>query len=334
MAKRPTIAAVAELAGVSNSAVSHVFNGRAKVSAATEQRIRKAADDLNWRPSLAGRTVSGVAGHSLGLVITRTGDTFGRDPFFVRLLAGLTRPLSEIGWSLSMTVIGADDEAEVYRQWWAEQRVEGFLLVDLRLDDPRPALLDKLSAPGVVLGVPLDESAIPSVSLSDAVVLPDVLGRLSALGHRRVARVGAGTGLAHTRGRDLDFARACADLGLDAVLLDWHTDSPDPLREILDHPSRVTALIFDSEALATEAISHAQDLDVGVPADISIMAWEDSWVSELVRPRLTALDAPVEESARTAVELIERLSRGEAVESVVLPGRRLVLRESVGPARP
>ncbi|MCI2422530.1 substrate-binding domain-containing protein [Saccharopolyspora sp. K220] len=62
------------------------------------------------------------------------------------------------------------------------------------------------------------------------------------------------------------------------------------------------------------------------------MAWEDSWISELVRPRLTALQAPIEESARTAVRMIEQLVRGEAVASVVLPGRRLVVRDSTGPA--
>lgn len=328
--KRATIAAVARRAGVSPSAVSHVFNGRPNVSAATAERIRQAADELNWRPNYASRKVSGRGGRSLGLVIARASDTFGRDPFFMRLLAGLTEPLADIGWSLSLTLVRVEDEARVYREWWAEQRVDGFLLVDVRTDDPRLALVEQLGAPAVMLGAPVG-AVVPAVTVRDDAAFTEVLTHLAGLGHRRVARVNDAPGLAHTRARDERFAAAAGPSGVEPSYAVWDADAKDPVADLLGRLDGVTAIIVDSEVMAAEIVAHAPELGVSIPGQLSVVAWEDSWVSTLVRPRLTALDAPVEESARTAVTLLAQLVRGEQAGPHPVGARRLTLRDSTAP---
>lgn len=330
--RRPTIAAVAQAAGVSVSAVSHVFNGRTNISPETAQRIRAAADALNWRPNLAGRRISGAVGHSIGLVVTQSEETFRRDPFFIRLIAGLTAPLAQVGWSLSLTVVPPAEEEQIYRQWWTEQRVDGFLLVDLRSKDPRIPLLRSLSATAVALGPAPGASPVPAVTLDDESALEQVLDHLAGLGHRRIARVTSAPGLMHSRQRDRALNAAARLRGLTVRTLTWDESAADPVGQLLAARGNASAVVLDSEALATRVVAHAPDLGVRVPADLSVLSWEDSWVSELVRPRLTALSAPVEESARTAVELLHRMVRGESAHSVVVPGRRLVVRESTGPA--
>lgn len=332
--KRVTIAAVAERAGVSTSAVSHVFNGRPNVSLATAERIRRAADELNWRPNVASRKISGRGG-SLGLVVARSRGTFDRDPFFMRLIAGLTEPLSELGWSLSLTLVPADEEERTYREWWAEQRVDGFLLVDVRVDDPRLALVAGLGAPAVLLGAPVaavDGAApVPAITLHDDSAFADVLGHLGELGHRRVARVSDAPGLAHSALRDIRFADAARARGMEAVFAPWEPSDGDAVADLLGRLDGATAIIVDSESIAAEIVAHAPEVGVRVPEQLSVVAWEDSWVSTMVRPRLTALDAPVERSARAAVELLARLARGETAGSETISGRRLVLRDSTAP---
>ncbi|MFK3836536.1 MULTISPECIES: LacI family DNA-binding transcriptional regulator [unclassified Microbacterium] len=328
---RATIAAVAARAGVSPSAVSHVFNGRPNVSAATAARIRQAADELHWRPNYASRKVSGQGGRSLGLVIARSGDTFERDPFFMRLIAGLTEPLAEIGWSLSLTLVRADDEERVYREWWSEQRVDAFLLVDLRDDDPRIGFVRELGAPAVLLGAPVDD-AVPAVTVHDDAAYEEVLEHLHGLGHRAVARVSDSPGLVHARDRDRRFVDAAEKRGMTSLVLRWERAASDPVADLLARAGTTTALLVDSEALAAEIVAHAPEIGVRVPEQLSVIAWEDSWVSSLVRPRLTALDAPVEESARTAVALLAQLVSGEDVVSQSVSARRLIVRESSGPA--
>lgn len=328
---RVTIAAVAARAGVSTSAVSHVFNGRPNVSSATADRIRQAADDLHWRPNYASRKVSGQGGRSLGLVIARSGDTFERDPFFMRLIAGLTEPLAEIGWSLSLTLVHAADEERVYREWWSEQRVDGFLLVDVRDQDPRIDQVRELGAPAVLLGAPVD-GAVPAVTVQDDAAYDEALAHLGALGHRLIARVSDSPGLVHSRDRDRRFIDAARARGMTPLALRWDRTAQDPVADLLRRAGATTALLVDSEAMATEIIAHAPEIGVQVPEQLSIIAWEDSWVSTLVRPRLTALDAPVEESARTAVALLARLANGENAESQTVSARRLVVRESTARA--
>jgi DNA-binding LacI/PurR family transcriptional regulator len=329
--KRVTIAAVARLAGVSPSAVSHVFNGRPNVSETTATRIRAAADELNWRPNFASRKVSGQGGRSLGLVIARSHETFGRDPFFMRLLAGLTEPLARIGWALSLTLVHADEEEQVYRQWWSEQRVDAFLLVDVRDDDPRLALVEQLGAPAALLGAPVP-GPVASVTVRDDSAFAEAIEHLTGLGHRGVTRVTDAPGLAHTRARDRRFRRAAGERGVKASLATWNPDADDPVADLLGRLDGATAIIVDSETIAAEIVAHAPEIGVRVPEQLSVIAWEDSWVSTIARPRLTAFDAPVEESARTAVALLERLVRGEAVEPQTVSGRRLLVRESTAPA--
>lgn len=324
---RATIAAVAARAGVSPSAVSHVFNGRQNVSVKTEARIRKAADELNWRPNYASRKVSGGGGRSLGLVIGRERGTFERDPFFMRLIAGLTEPLADIGWSLSLALVRSEDEERVYQDWWNEQRVDAFLLVDVRDDDPRIAHVRRLSAPAVLLGAPVDD-VVPAVTVSDDSAFDAVLVHLGDLGHRSIARVSESPGLAHTRDRDRRFAEAAERRGFEASVVPWTADASDPVADLIERIGAATAIIVDSEATAAEIIAHAPEVGRRVPEHLSVVAWEDSWVSSLVRPRLTALDAPVEESARTAVRLLQQLVKGEDAVSQTVAGRRLIIRES------
>lgn len=328
---RATIAAVAARAGVSPSAVSHVFNGRPNVSAATAERIRRAADELHWRPNYASRKVSGRGGRSLGLVVARSGDTFERDPFFMRLIAGLTAPLAEIGWSLALTLVRADDEEAVYREWWSEQRVDAFLLVDVRDDDPRIGLVRELAAPAVLLGSPVDD-AVPAVTVHDEAAYEEVLGHLQGLGHRSIARVSDSPGLVHARDRDRRFLDAAVARDMTPVVLQWDAAADDPVADLLRRSGGATALLVDSESMAAEIVAHAPEIGVRVPEQLSVIAWEDSWVSSLVRPRLTALDAPVEESARTAVVLLVALVDGEDAASRTVSARRLIVRDSSGPA--
>ncbi|MFF4367884.1 LacI family DNA-binding transcriptional regulator [Streptomyces sp. NPDC001594] len=153
MARRPTIKDIARQAGVSESAVSFALNGKPGVSDATRARIRAVAQELGWQPNSAARALSGERSGAVGLVLARPAHTLGSESFFLRLVSGIQEVLSAAGTALLFQVV-EDVEAEcaVYRQWWAERRVDGVLVVDPRTRDPRPALLTRLGLPAVVIG--------------------------------------------------------------------------------------------------------------------------------------------------------------------------------------
>ena len=117
----------------------------------------------------------------------------------MELISGVEAELSARSYALTLQVV-ADHDAEiaVYRRWWAERRVDGVLLCDLRADDQRIPVLEELGLPAVVIGGPGGTGALASVWSDDAAALTETVEYLVALGHRRIARVGGLPNLLHT----------------------------------------------------------------------------------------------------------------------------------------
>ncbi|WP_374776127.1 LacI family transcriptional regulator [Streptomyces sp. NBC_01310] len=153
MARRPTIKDIARQAGVSESAVSFALNDRPGVSQDTRARIRRVAEELGWQPNSAARALSGERSGAVGLVLARPAHTLGVESFFLQLVSGIQEVLSAARTALLFQVVeDIDAECAVYRRWWAERRVDGVLVVDPRVRDPRPALLEELALPAVTIG--------------------------------------------------------------------------------------------------------------------------------------------------------------------------------------
>src|SRR5689334_19053067 len=102
--KRPTIADIAERAGVTKSTVSFALNGRPGVSDATRARILDIAHEMGWQPSRAARALSGGRAGVLGLVVDRPARTLGVEPFFMQLISGIEGELSSRDIALMLQV--------------------------------------------------------------------------------------------------------------------------------------------------------------------------------------------------------------------------------------
>src|SRR3954471_11781387 len=187
MAAKPTIADVARAAGVSKGLVSFALNDRPGVSVDTKQRILAVADELGFRPSVQGRSLSTRLAYSVGLVITRDADLVAADPVYPPFIAGAERVLMAAGRTLTLSMLGRErDEEAHYRALVADRRVDGVIIGDLRPADSRLGLLAELGLPAVTLGRTGD-ARFPAVSVDDAAGVVATVEHLVALGHRRLA---------------------------------------------------------------------------------------------------------------------------------------------------
>src|SRR5919108_180194 len=160
--RRPTIADVAERAGVSPTLVSFAFNDRPGVSANTRERILTAARELRWRPSASARALTQSRTRAIGLVLSRGADQLEVDSFFVRFLSGAERTLARADYAMLLQLVPATDAAgalSAYERLTGAGRVDGFLLTDPELDDPRFGLLVEAAIPVVIAGRPA--AAVP-----------------------------------------------------------------------------------------------------------------------------------------------------------------------------
>src|ERR671916_3397352 len=135
--RRPTIDDVAARAGVSSAAVSFAMNGRPGVGEETRRRILDPAQELGWHPSAHARGLAQARAHAIGLLLSRPVEQLEVDPFFVRFLAGIERTLARTDHALVLRVSGGPTDLAAYERLAASGRVDGFLLCDVELDDPR-----------------------------------------------------------------------------------------------------------------------------------------------------------------------------------------------------
>jgi len=335
--KRATIAEIAKRAGVSKGAVSYALNGQPGVSESTRRRVIELAAEMGWHPNSAARALSAARAGALGLVLARPASMLGVEPFMMKLISGMETTLATRSTALLLQVV-PDHDAEVaaYRRWWAERRVDGIFLVNLRVDDKRVPVLEELGLPAVVIGGPGHHGSLPGVWSDDASAMAMVVEYLAALGHRRIARVAGPPGLLHTELRGRAFDEVAARLELESAVTLITDYSPEQgaqvTRRLLSAATRPTAILYDNDVMAVAGTSVAHEMAVDVPQDLSIVAWDDSVLCEIVHPALTALKRDIVAYGTHAAERLLELLGGATVPDLEDAMPRLVARGST--ARP
>lgn len=322
--RRPTIMDIARRAGVSKGSVSYALNGLPGVSDSTRSRIVSIAEEMGWHPNSAARALSGARSQAVGLAVARPAPTLGLEGFFMQLISGIEAELSRRSVALMLQVVAdVDAELSTYRRWWGERRVDGVLVTDLRLDDPRVGLLEELGMPAVVVGGPGHHGDLSAVWTDDAAAVTVALEYLAALGHRRIARVAGRADFLHTTTRDTAFTDAIARMGLvdgGTIATDYSAEQgARATRTLLSATPAPTAIVFDNDVMAVAGTAVAHEMGLQVPRDLSIVAGDDSPLCQHVHPPITAVFRDVtalgEQAAAALLGLLDDPANGETQAS-------------------
>jgi DNA-binding LacI/PurR family transcriptional regulator len=334
--RRVTISDIAKRAGVSKGAVSLALNDRPGVSDETRERILAIVKELGWSPNRAARALSAAKAGACGLVLARPARMLALEPFFVELISGVESELSERSIALTIQLVhDLDQEIAVYRRWWAERRVDGILMVDLRTNDPRIGALREIGLPAVIVGGPVQNHELPAAWHDEAPVVADIVRYLAKLGHTRIARVSGLSEFVHTATRTAAFFAVTAELGLDAdvVETDFAPESgARATRKLLSKPEPPTAIVYDSDLLAVTGLGVAHQMGFSVPDDLSIIAWDDSLMCGVVHPPLTAMTRDIPAYGAAATKLLLAAIDGDSTADVETRRAELTPRGSTGPA--
>lgn len=336
--RRITIADIAREAAVSTSAVSYALNNRPGVGAQTKERILAVADQLGWRPSRAARALySSSLVNSVGLLMLSVerphGDTAD---FFVEFLAGVQEYLAQEDVLLVLHSVPDRDVAnETYRRWRAERCVDGVILLNPLVRDPRIPFLEELKLPAVVVGDVRGRTDLPAVWTDDQHATSLAISRLVELGHRRIARIGTGRDFLHTEIRRRAFVAATRRAGL-ASDLSYYTDSRPPhelVMDLLKQDNPPTALLVESSTAAVNIVVGLQSVGIAVPDTISVMSWDDTALCQVVQPAITAFQRNIRGYGYLVAEHLLRIVSGEQPGQIVGTATELVERASIGPPR-
>jgi DNA-binding LacI/PurR family transcriptional regulator len=324
--KRPTISDVAALAGTSKGTVSFVLNGRPGVAPTTRERVLAAIQDLGFAPSQVARSLSNSRAGVIGLVLARTPQTLRADPFFAPFIAGVEFGITESdNLVLLRFVDGEQAELSIYQRLAKSRQVDGFILADLRHDDARLPLLRELHMPAVTLNRPDVDSSFVAVCNDETSGIQQAAAHLVALGHRRIAHVSGPPQYLHAMQRDATWRRALAAHGVDlagSVSSDFTADGgAHATRSLLAGAAddRPTAIVYDNDTMALAGAKAAQALGFDVPADVSVVGFDDAELSAHVSPSLTTIRTDPfawgETAARTLLRVIDGADPGAEVSA-------------------
>jgi DNA-binding LacI/PurR family transcriptional regulator len=307
---RVTINDVARAAGVSKGAASLALNGKPGVAAATRTRVTEAARRLGWRPHVAARALANASAGAFGLVVARSAEILSAEHFFMSLIGGIEAELSARGMALVLQVVpDIDAEVAVLEQWSAERRVDGVILIDARVDDPRLPALARLDLPAVAFGSVGRAPELPTLVADEPRRMRIVLEHLTAAGHRRITYLSGDPRFEHVVERTRPLTSLADELGahIDIVASDYSEDSVrawiDPmLREAPD--ARPTAVVADNDLVAVHLLRAAAARDLHVPEDLAVLALEDSPLCSLITPQVTALRRDIVACGRELVRML------------------------------
>ena len=204
---------------MSPAAVSFAVNGRPGVGEETRARILETAKELGWHPSASARALTEARARTIGLVLARQTEELEADSFFVRFLAGIERKLAAADYALLLHLVpvaGAEKTLGAYERLAAGGRVDGFLLTDPELEDPR---LHLLRGRGAARGRRRAARTRLAVSVGGDRSRPgmvEAVEHLVSLGHERIGFLGGGESYEHVQRRLLRWREAVQAAGLDA----------------------------------------------------------------------------------------------------------------------
>ncbi|MGW7299478.1 LacI family DNA-binding transcriptional regulator [Streptomyces sp. NPDC054829] len=339
-AARPTSRDVARLAGVSHTAVSFVFNGRAEgnLSPATQERIRQAAVQLGYRPDPVARGLRRRRTAVIGLVT----DEIASSPFAGRLLRGAM----ETAWADDHLVLTVDSGGDPAKEDAAvaellDRRVDGIIYAAMSLRRVRvPEGLHRTHS--VLANCLPEDDSLPAVIPADRAGGRTAARLLLDQGHRRIAHIGGSDDIASVE-RLRGFRDTLRAEGI-TVPRPWvvrtggeiSSGYEGALRLLENVPAdeRPTGVFAYNDRVAAGILHAATRLGLTVPADLSVVGYDDQeHMAAHLAPALTTVALPHRAMGEAAARLLlDAIETGRTPPATV---RRLacgvVSRESVGP---
>ncbi|MEJ3750293.1 LacI family DNA-binding transcriptional regulator [Actinomycetes bacterium KLBMP 9797] len=327
-----TITDVARHAGVAVSTVSYVLSGKRAISATTRQRVMASIRTLGYHPNAGARALASRRANAIALVLPlRSGMHL---PVLMQFATAVVTTARQ--FDHDVLLVTADEGPDGLRRIAASAMVDGIVLMDIEMHDPRVPLLRDLERPSVLIGFPADAEHLTCVDLDFYRAGAICVEHLAALGHRDIALLGApavvyerDTGFAHrTRA---GFTETAERLGVAAVAQPCD-ESYDGVRQeltgLLERHPQLTGLVVHNEAAVGHVLAILPTLGRQVPHDISVVAICPDEVAERASPALTSVLIPAEDVGRQAVTLLMRKLEGQPAPAGTLLDPRLTVRAS------
>ncbi len=330
-----TLEEVAHLAGVSRATVSRVVNGSPRVSPEVRTEVQSAIERLGYVPNRAARSLVTRRSDSIAVVITEPTARLFSDPFFPRLLRGISSELAARDRQLILLMPDSAADESRTADYLTAGHVDGALLVSLHANDPLPDRLSTAGIPIVLVGRPPKGIRASYVDVDNRQGAQSAVGHLIAGGRRVIATIAGPGDMAAGTDRLAGYRDALAEAGIapDPALettADFTQDGGSvAMSRLLATRPDIDAVFAASDLMAVGALTALAGTGRRVPADVAVVGFDDSPVATSTTPQLTSVRQPIEEMGHEVARLlIAAVEASDPVPRRVILATELVRRAS------
>jgi DNA-binding LacI/PurR family transcriptional regulator len=330
-----TLEEVATRAGVSRATVSRVVNGSPKVSPDVRRAVEAAVTELGYIPNRAARSLVTRRSGSVGVVITEPTGRLFSDPFFPRLLRGISGALTARDLQLILLMPASPSETARTADYLTGGHVDGILLVSLHGEDPLPDRLVRAGVPFVVGGRLLRNPQASFVDVDNRGGARSAVEHLLAGGRRVVATITGPADMGAGVDRLAGYREALGDAGiapdptLEAIGDFTQEGGTAAMERLLAARPDIDAVFAASDLMASGAMAVLEAAGRRIPQDVAVVGYDDSPVATSVRPRLTSVRQPIEEMGHEMARLlVDAVDGTDSVQRRVILATELIRRAS------
>ncbi|SDK38088.1 LacI family DNA-binding transcriptional regulator [Sediminibacillus albus] len=307
---------VARQAGVSIASVSRVISGKPGVGSATEARIRKIMEDLNYRPNLGARGLVKQQTGNIAIIVPRGSFTLN-NPFFSTVIDGIAKGIDQSDYNIVMSFSSAQQ-----KKLLENKSVDGIILFSPRSEEFRLEWLENLGLPTVVIGSYIDDSPFPCVRPSDTDGIDQAVHALYERGHRHIGLVNEPMSSMHSvkcwEGYHQALQRLHLGPGSNDMLelneFDVNASDRSVAAFFRSRPT-MTGIVCASDYLAIGIMRIAATMGLSIPEDLSVIGADDVPIASLLTPALSSVQVDLPGIGQEATRMLIDLLTGKHVDS-------------------
>lgn len=329
---RVTIKEVAAYAGVSETTVSHVLSGNRPVAESTQERVRRAVEEVGYRPSTLARSLRSKQSMSVALIIPDL-----TNPFFTVLARGLADEMDNAGYRVIVcNTDGEPDREQDFIDDALDRRVDGIAMTSYHLATSEVQHVIDLGVPIVCMGESIDHPSVDRVLTDGEQGGWEATRHLLARGATKIAMIAGTKTLSNDRVSGYRSALKSVGIRPSRKLVaygDWTRDGGhEAMHQLLADfgNSEIDGVFCANDLMAIGAMDALNELGLSIPDDVALVGFDDIDAAALVRPALTTIANPAYDSGFAAGRMLQQRMLGErtGARTVAVLPCKLRVRES------
>ena len=305
-----TINDIAKMAGVSISTVSRVLNNSKPVKEEARKRVMEAIKQTDYRHSALAGGVKKSESCLIGVIIPLYIHTV-LDEFII----GINNVANLYGYDVLITQTDGTIESELHHlKLFRKLQTHGIIFAGTPIHKKHADFIE--STPCIAIGQISSIPSIPSVHVDNITAAYEAVTSLIHKGHRNIAII-RGTGISAVGGeRFIGYRQALTEAGI-SIRKDWVVDSEFSVEEGMRAMGRIaasgslpTAVFCSTDLMALGAMNYLLDNGLRIPEDISVFGFDGTYMSTIVRPRLSTVEYSATEIGMTAARNLFKMIKG------------------------